>query len=299
MRTLMLILILVFWIITRSFAIYQDEDFVTLVKRIEKLEQQHSDSHSKIERLERQVIYQSKIIESQTEEIKYLKDVARKDRALLQQTNRTAVYNKRRVMKLWNILLNSRAITPKDTADPLKAESYISNSTSNIPYGNIVGKPQHPENLLRKTKGRSVHIRQERTGVAFSTYLDHDVDLGLHQTIRFNQVITNEGNGYNPYSGIFTCPEAGMYLLSFFIGERADPADVKEMAAELMINNVNIVNAVVDSFHRTQDLQGGNTVVIRLKQGDVVWVSAVASGIHVEGSSGLRISTFSGVFLYA
>ena len=107
----------------------------------------------------------------------------------------------------------------------------------------------------------------------------------------FLQIITNEGNGYNIHTGVFTCPEAGMYLLMFNIGARS-----VAVGTRLIVNSVNIVDAVVDIYHTDQDLTGGNSVLLRLKAGDSVWVDT--AGGHVEGASGWRLTTFSGVFLY-
>ena len=109
------------------------------------------------------------------------------------------------------------------------------------------------------------------------------------------QIITNEGNGYSVHTGVFTCPEAGMYLFIFTIGERGLNG-ANGVATRLNVNSANKVDAVVDSFHTAQDLQGGNSLLVRLKVGDAVWIDTF--GGHVEGSGGLRLTTFSGVFLY-
>ncbi|XP_052792124.1 complement C1q subcomponent subunit B-like [Mya arenaria] len=102
---------------------------------------------------------------------------------------------------------------------------------------------------------------RQSEGVAFSVWLDHSATLGPSQVIRFNRVITNEGSGYNVHSGVFTCPQAGMYLFAFM------------------------------------DLQGGNTVVLRLQQGDVVEIEE-QYGNHVEGYGTLGLTSFTGVLLY-
>ena len=56
--------------------------------------------------------------------------------------------------------------------------------------------------------------------VAFTAYLDHTLtNVQDDQKIVFNQVISNEGDGYDQRVGIFTCPKTGLYLVSFFIGK--------------------------------------------------------------------------------
>ncbi|VDH89622.1 Hypothetical predicted protein [Mytilus galloprovincialis] len=109
------------------------------------------------------------------------------------------------------------------------------------------------------------------------------------------KIITNEGNGYNVNTGSFTCPESGMYLLFFSIGERGDTIP-RGAYIYLMVNSVNVIDAVVDSYHNTQDLQGGNTVIIRLKAGDVVFTE-VDVGVIVKGQQDYA-SLRSPVFFY-
>ncbi|XP_053379963.1 complement C1q-like protein 4 [Mercenaria mercenaria] len=156
--------------------------------------------------------------------------------------------------------------------------------------------PTHLNQLTDKPMQNRCVTASERAGVSFSVYLDHDLDLGTHQTIKFNQVIINDGNGYNIYTGVFTCPESGVYMFSFFIGGRSETSTPTGEYAQLMVNDQHVIDAVVDTFHSSQDLQGGNTVIKRLKQGDAVWIGSLAG--HVEGRPGLRISTFSDVYLY-
>ncbi|XP_052802965.1 complement C1q subcomponent subunit B-like [Mya arenaria] len=143
---------------------------------------------------------------------------------------------------------------------------------------------------------RATSRRQGFGGIAFSAYLDHDVTLGQHQTLKFNKVLVNDGTGYSPNTGAFTCPEGGTYMFTFVIGQR----DANHyMWAELVLNSANVIDAAVDTYHQYQDLQGGNTVILKLKQGDEVWVDATHSGSHVEGSTTLRLSTFTGLYLYS
>ncbi|CAC5418039.1 C1QL [Mytilus coruscus] len=149
--------------------------------------------------------------------------------------------------------------------------------------------------ILRNKLNRRL-LQAGSGGIAFSVYLDHDVNFGAHQVLKYNRIITNEGNGYSVHTGSFTCPESGIYLLSFSIGQRGDTV-ARGAYIYLMVNSVNVIDAVVDSFHNTQDLQGGNTVIIRLKAGDVVFTEG-DEGSHGEGSTGVRLTSFSGVLLY-
>ena len=64
--------------------------------------------------------------------------------------------------------------------------------------------------------------------VAFSAYLDHTLsNIGNDQTIEFNQIILNEGGDYDQRTGVFTCPQSGLYLIAFFIGKILSPVDTQ------------------------------------------------------------------------
>ena len=63
-----------------------------------------------------------------------------------------------------------------------------------------------------------------------------------------------------------------------------------------MINNNRIIEAQVEGRHNGHDLQGGNSVVVKLNKGDQVWVQQV-TGRQLASYTG-RVSSFSGVLLY-
>ncbi|XP_053372659.1 uncharacterized protein LOC128546289 [Mercenaria mercenaria] len=92
-------------------------------------------------------------------------------------------------------------------------------------------------------------------GIAFTAFLDHDGDYGAGQTIAFNKIITNDGNGYNTRTGVFTCPEEGMYLFTFFVGERSVKDGVTQIWADLVINSNNIIDAFAETRQYQEDAQ--------------------------------------------
>nr|KAG5689367.1 hypothetical protein BaRGS_019741 [Batillaria attramentaria] len=55
--------------------------------------------------------------------------------------------------------------------------------------------------------------------VAFTVRFKNDdgangIHLGQRSTLKFDYVIINLGNGYNPLTGAFTAPVAGLYVFS-------------------------------------------------------------------------------------
>ena len=67
-----------------------------------------------------------------------------------------------------------------------------------------------------------------------------------------------------------------------------------------MVNSAKRVEAVVEGEHAGQDLQGGNTIVVQLNKGDLVWVQQ-NNGLGeklLNSYIGVRVSTFSAVLFH-
>ena len=70
--------------------------------------------------------------------------------------------------------------------------------------------------------------------------------------------------------------------------------------ATLMINNNSRIDVVAEGFHDRQDLQGGNSVLVKLNKDDKLWIKR-NDGLgqsKLDSYPGIRISTFSGVLLH-
>ncbi|KAK3580242.1 hypothetical protein CHS0354_012769 [Potamilus streckersoni] len=131
--------------------------------------------------------------------------------------------------------------------------------------------------------------------VSFSVYLAHyTTHLGDHQVIKYDGVLTNEGNGYNPITGIFTCPEEGLYLFSFFTATLNE----HKTWVELVVDGAGVSHAVSEGVRGGHDDQGGNVAILRIRAGQSVWI-AIHGGADAELDSldGYRHVTFSGVRL--
>ena len=133
--------------------------------------------------------------------------------------------------------------------------------------------------------------------IGFTAYVDHSVQhLGINQSIIFNQVLFNDGGAYNTGSGIFACPVNGVYLFFFEVGSGTQ----RQIAAKLVVNGVNNVDAIADAeYHEYHEAQGSNMAILRLRQGDHVWVENYRwADQSVEGAKKKRFTTFSGILLY-
>ena len=102
-------------------------------------------------------------------------------------------------------------------------------------------------------------------------------NIGLHQTIIFDRIVTNVGNSYNKYTGVFTAPTAGLYLFTWNLYTYTYLDDGSGIGAELMHNG----NPVIQSFVRHYDHSFYNvlgSLVLDIEVGDVVFLRCSEAG---------------------
>lgn len=116
--------------------------------------------------------------------------------------------------------------------------------------------------------------------------------LGLYENIKFHDVILNDGNSYNPNTGVFEAPRAGIYIFSAAVLTANDHSSV--LYADLTKNNVTLarLHAVHNDGYASQ---AAITVVTQLAPGDQVWVRV--SGGHTVSIWGEKYSFLSGALL--
>ena len=122
--------------------------------------------------------------------------------------------------------------------------------------------------------------------VAFTAQHTLGETLGKHQTVKYNQVVTNIGNGYDSRDGHFTAPVAGLY--SFSLTGMA--YSTNDIYLNIMKNNQFL--AQVYSTTGSYD-SASETIHIQLDMDDHVWVEN-------GGNAGDRLhvgvyNTFSGI----
>ncbi|KAL3831364.1 hypothetical protein ACJMK2_023117 [Sinanodonta woodiana] len=208
--------------------------------------------------------------DSMREEIRILKNDLYEQK---EETNR---------LKSLLTLVRSENYNSDDVRIP-KEDNHMEVDSKDVNNGNKMSKPE-------------LRIRQAANQpVAFSTYItDYVSHLGINQVIKYNGVMTNEGNAYNALTGIFTCPQDGLYLFSFF----ANSIHGQPVWVQLMVDDINVSDAVANSPPDDQDDQGGNVAILRLTTGQLVWTSThFHSDSTLAGTRDFRHVTFSGVRL--
>ncbi|XP_060590408.1 C1q-related factor-like [Ruditapes philippinarum] len=120
-------------------------------------------------------------------------------------------------------------------------------------------------------------------------HLEH---AGIHQTVVFDVVVTNLGNGYNKHFGVFVAPVTGTYVFSTTLVSY----NFASTHAQFLVNGTAISNMYVSSGNSgTGDDTTSQTIVLQLQQGDDVAIQNLDSD---KGFLGASYSTFSGFLLY-
>ena len=174
--------------------------------------------------------------------------------------------------------------------------STLRKDINKVPMSGIYEDGKQTRMQFRNGKGMLSKRDTPAEGVAFSAYLDHRIlHMGGGNTIKCNQVLLNDGNHYNAFTGIFTVPQTGIYLLTFSFGVQTINDYTK---VRLVVNNKDIVDAVGQLRGSSEYSMAGNTAIIKLTQGESVWLENLNNDSEVVSGSGFRWTTFSGVLLY-
>ncbi|XP_061580295.1 complement C1q-like protein 2 [Cololabis saira] len=114
-----------------------------------------------------------------------------------------------------------------------------------------------------------------------------------YEVLRFDDVVTNVGNQYNPSTGKFTCQVSGIYYFTYHILMRG--GDGTSMWADLCKNGQVRASAIAQDADQNYDY-ASNSVVLHLDLGDEIYVKLDGGKAH--GGNNNKYSTFSGFLLY-
>ncbi|XP_052788015.1 complement C1q tumor necrosis factor-related protein 3-like [Mya arenaria] len=135
--------------------------------------------------------------------------------------------------------------------------------------------------------------------VAFSAYIDIMQDnVGSGVTMKYNQVFTNDGGGYNKHTGIFTVPVSGVYFFTFTVH-----ANRRMTTLRMLKDGVNVINAIVEAANSTsipyQHSMSSNSAILNVNAGESIWLETIYNNdIHIWSNEEYRADTFSGFLLY-
>ena len=137
--------------------------------------------------------------------------------------------------------------------------------------------------------------------MAFYAYISKDfTHIGNGHVFVFDTVVTNSGNAYNNYSGIFTAPSSGLYAFSYSVavGGHHMSGDHDTQYGEVsvrLVRNASTCGAILaDTEALSDDEMSTGFAILFLDAGDIVRV------ISQDPSQGTLLSdhyqywTFSG-----
>ncbi|XP_029804426.1 complement C1q subcomponent subunit B [Suricata suricatta] len=150
------------------------------------------------------------------------------------------------------------------------------------------GSPGPPG--ARGPKGESGDYKATQK-IAFSAKKTTNSVLRRDQAIRFDQVITNVNNNYEPRSGKFTCRVPGIYYFTYHASSRGNLCVNLMRGREQMQKVVTFCDYVQNTFQVTT-----GSMVLKLKQGENVFLQATDKNnmVGMEGAN----SIFSGFLLF-
>uniref|UniRef100_G1QEJ4 Complement C1q like 3 n=1 Tax=Myotis lucifugus TaxID=59463 RepID=G1QEJ4_MYOLU len=115
-----------------------------------------------------------------------------------------------------------------------------------------------------------------------------------YEVLKFDDVVTNLGNHYDPTMGKFTCSIPGIYFFTYHVLMRG--GDGTSMWADLCKNNQVRASAIAQDADQNYDY-ASNSVVLHLEPGDEVYIKLDGGKAH--GGNNNKYSTFSGFIIYA
>lgn len=96
----------------------------------------------------------------------------------------------------------------------------------------------------------------------------HETNPGRHQTLIFDVVKTNVGSAYNKHSGLFICPDHGIYVFTWTIVADSNGY----VYSEIMINSAPFGSILTNSESISNDHTVTGIVVAEVNLGDVVYI---------------------------
>ncbi|KAM5157057.1 EMILIN-2 [Mantella aurantiaca] len=175
----------------------------------------------------------------------------------------------------------------------------------------FAGAPGYPKPTRESNDPTAVPVFPEYIGATATTALisfsagltKQSFDVGI---VPFNHVLVNDGDHYNPATGIFIAPIEGRYLISAVL----TPEQEHYVEAVLSVSNVSVARLHTSGYRRElleySDLRPGRQIcggvgtfnlVLHLKDGDEVGI-VLTGGKLASSDSDDMYSTFSGIFLY-
>ena len=161
-------------------------------------------------------------------------------------------------------------------------------------YQNLLTQYQHSSiRIYLQNASSSLFYQYLFFPVAFTAAFpgfNRDMNIGENAAIRFNKIVTNIGNGYNPLDGHFTAPYAGVY--AFFASLRT--LNVHGYTLLGIYKGPKLLASVTAEGRGDPWDRSSTFVVTHLDKGDQVYVRRYGGETWLEAGV---FTTFSGILV--
>ncbi|XP_063404332.1 uncharacterized protein LOC134687806 [Mytilus trossulus] len=140
------------------------------------------------------------------------------------------------------------------------------------------------ELIVNQQKGYDDLVKK-RDPIGFSAYRTSSQTVSSNTKVKFDKVWTNVGNGYDPNTGIFTAPRAGLYHITAVILSQSGA----NFYPKLYHNKVQVSGSYITG---DGDKTGTFDAVFSLQKADEVYI--VGHSTYTIYSDGFAHATFSG-----
>uniref|UniRef100_A0A673IS68 Complement component 1, q subcomponent-like 3b n=1 Tax=Sinocyclocheilus rhinocerous TaxID=307959 RepID=A0A673IS68_9TELE len=111
-----------------------------------------------------------------------------------------------------------------------------------------------------------------------------------YEVLKFDDVVTNLGNHYDPSSGKFTCSIPGIYFFVYHVLMRG--GDGTSMWADLCKNNQVRASAIAQDADQNYDY-ASNSVILHLESGDEIYIKLDGGKAHGGNNNNYYTSSVS------
>ncbi|XP_063448021.1 collagen alpha-2(VIII) chain-like [Mytilus trossulus] len=139
-------------------------------------------------------------------------------------------------------------------------------------------------------KFQDCQCSNRETTPAFSSVLTHDQSYSANVSIKFDRVVVNIKDGYDPTTGIFTAPSKGVYHISSTVMN----AKGHKLWVSLYLNDVRVSSIWLNPSSKTFEM-GTTNMILDLKEGDKVSIRS-RSNYTVHSNQDIY-SSFSGYLI--